>query len=197
MTEFSETSKKALEIIKKHKKGVVISELAKRLGVAKSNFGSRHLKPLREAGLITKSFKIGKDFYVKSTGKKLKEVEKAAEKEPKPKGKYEKLEEEIKAKEKAIEAKKKELTKPEKKAKIKEAKEGLTNGKYANWYKKQEFQKLPLRWFQHRPTQAARFLRYLINIGISGSERYKIKKTFGGMSNYRAIMNQLISFLEQ
>lgn len=71
---FSETSKKALAIIKKHKKGVVISELAKKLGVAKSNFGSRHLKPLEDAGLVTR-FKIGKDFYVKKVKKvKIKEV---------------------------------------------------------------------------------------------------------------------------
>ena len=191
--EFSETSKKALDIIKKHKKGISISELAKTLGVAKSNFGSRHLKPLRDADLITKNFKIGKDFYVKSTGKKLKKIEKAAEKKPIKK----EVEEIPKEKPAEIKTEKIKLTKPERKAKIKEAKKGLTNGKYAIWYKKQEFQKLPLGWFQNRPAQAARFLRYLINIGISGGERYKIKKTFGGMSNYRAIMNQLISFLEQ
>jgi len=188
-TEFSETSLKALKIIKKHKKGISITELAKLLGVAKSNLGTRHLRPLKDAGLISENFKIDKDFCVKSTGKKLKKPEKEEEipkEEPKkviPK--------------KEIKATIIELTKPERRAKIIKAKEGLVSKKHAKWLKKQQFQNLPIGWFQHRPAKAAQFLRYLINIGISGGERHKISKTFGGMSNYRATMNQLISFLEK
>lgn len=204
MTELSETSKKALDIIKKHKKGVIISELAKTLGVAKSNFGSRHLKPLEDQGLV-KRFKIGKDFYVKKVKKTKSEKRKLQEElsklkqipgidDPDTKQKIrEKVKEVIKAERKE---EIKELTKPEKKAKIIEAKKGFTNGKYDKWKSAQQFEKIPLHWFQNRPIETKRYLRYLINILYSGSGRdKKIKSTYGNYANFRAIINTLIDFL--
>ncbi len=183
MTEFSETSKQALAIIKKHKKGVVISELAKTIGVAKSNFGSRHLKPLEEAGLV-KRFKIGKDFYVKRVKKaKMEEV-------------IEELEKPVKPEEPAI---KEVVKKPKelKKIEVKEAKNGFIAKKYEKWKSAQQFEKIPLKWFQNRPIEAKRYLRYLINISVSGGHQrtVKINKAYGGVNNFRAIIDTLIDFL--
>lgn len=195
MTEFSETSLKALKIIKKHKKGISITELAKLLGVAKSNLGTRHLRPLKDAGLISENFKIDKDFCVKATGKKLKEIEKEEEipKEVIPK---EIPHHKIPRKPAEIKAELKELTKPERRAKIIKAKEGLVMKKHAKWIKKSQFQHLPIGWFQHRPAETKRYLRYMINILYSGSGRdKKIKSTYGNYANFRAIINTLIDFL--